>query len=589
MPGEPGNLGQFWQELKRRKVIRVIIVYAAASFVILELVSIVAEPFGLPDWTIKLVFVILCVGLIISIILSWIYDITPEGIEKTQSVKVVSGEDKPVTSNSWKIASYISLIVIVALIILNIIPRTNLSGKRTTLEKSIAILPFRNDSPDTANEFFINGIMESILDNLCKIEDLRVIARTSVEQYRDKPMHVAKIAEALNVFYILEGSGQRYENQIRLTVQLIDAVHDKHIWSRQYDKDIEDVFSIQSEIAQLIASEIRAVVTPEVKLRIEKEPTVNMEAYNLYLQGRHHFTRGGQGKESIDQSIQFYQRALDADPDFALAYSGLAASYSAYAYSGSFPRSEVMNLAKEAARKALSIDNTLGEAHAELAWTRIYQDFNWKEGERGLKLALELNPNYAIAHRNYSWLLTFIGRHEESIAEAKRAMELDPLSNPFWSWLARAYSYARDYDRAIAEFQKLLRNYPDSDFERSWLSLAYLSKGMNQEALSEISKVKDIDWVDGYIYGVTGEKEKAQEVLEYYLERSKSEFVKPTDFTVIYTGLGEYDKALEYLEQAYETREGWLVLMQVEPLYDSLRKEPRFQEILDKMNFPEIE
>ena len=586
MPENAGNPLSFWQELKRRKVVRVIIVYAAASYVILELVSIVAEPFGLPEWTLKFVFVVLCVGFIISIILSWIYDITPEGIEKTKSVKDVSGEDKPVTSNSWKIASYISFIVIVALLILNIIPRTKLSDKRTTIEKSIAILPFRNDSPDTANEFFINGIMESILDNLCKIEDLRVIARTSVEQYRDKPMHVADIADELNVSYILEGSGQRHENQIRLTVQLIDAVNDNHIWSKQYDRDVEDVFSIQSEIAQSVAGEIRAVVTPEVKLRIEKEPTGNMEAYNLYLQGRHHNIRW-QEKESIDQSIQFYQRALDADPDFALAYSALAASYSAYAYHGILPRSEVMNLAKEAARKALSIDNTLGEAHAELAWTRIYQDFNWKEGEKGLQLALELNPNYATAHRNYSWLLTFIGRHEESIAEAKRAMELDPLSFAFWSWLARAYLYARDYDRAIAESQKFLRNYPDFDFDRSWLSLAYLSKGMNQEALSEISKVKGLQWIDGYIYGIAGETEKAKEVLDYYLERSKTEFVKPTDFTVIYTGLGEYDKALEYLEQAYETREGWLVLMQVEPLYDSLRKEPRFQDLIERMNFPD--
>ncbi|MCK5461374.1 MAG: hypothetical protein KAI95_00110, partial [Bacteroidales bacterium] len=349
--------------------------------------------------------------------------------------------------------------------------------------------------------------------------------------------------------------------------QLIKTSDDSHIWSNEYDRDWNDIFSVQSEVAQSVASEIKAVVTPEVKLRIEKEPTGNMEAYNLYLQGRQHNIRW-QEKESIDQSIQFYQRALDADPDFALAYSALAASYSAYAYGGFLPRSEVMNLAKEAARKALSIDNTLGEAHAELAWTRIYQDFNWREGERGLQLALELNPNYAIAHRNYSFLLTFIGRHEVSIAEAKRAVELDPLSLSFWGWLARTYLYARDYDLAITESQKLLGNYPDFDYSRRWLSMAYLCKGMNQEALREISKVKGLDWINGYVYGIAGETEKAKEVLDYYLERSKTEYVKSTDLTVIYTGIGEYDKALEYLEQAFEMREGWLVLLQVEPLYD---------------------
>jgi len=408
-----------------------------------------------------------------------------------------------------------------------------------------------------------------------------------VEQYRETDKTATVICQELDVAYLLEGSFQMYGDQARLIVQLIVPGKEGHVWADEYDRNWKNIFSVQSSVAQSVASEIKAVVTPEVKLRIEKEPTGNMEAYNLYLEGRQHFNRGK--KESLDQSIQFYQRALNADPDFALAYSALAASYSAYAYNQALPRSEVMNLAKEAARKALSIDNTLGEAHAELAWTRIYQDFNWKEGERGLQLALELNPNYAFAHRNYSFLLTFIGRHEESIAEAKRAMELDPFSLSFWGWLARTYLYARDYDRAIEELKKILRKYPDKKGNNRTLSLAYLYKGMNQEALSEISKVEVMDWRVGYIYGIAGETEKAKEVLDHYLERSKTEFVHPTDFTVIYTGIREYDKALEYLEQAYETREGWLVLLQVEPLYDSLRNKPRFQEIMEKMDFPEIE
>lgn len=482
----------------------------------------------------------------------------------------------------------ISVVVIIGLILFHTVGERKQAEDTAILDKSIAVLPFKSLSDDPEKQFLADGVMDAILLHLSKIEDLRVRARTSVEQYRETDKTATLICQELDVAYLLEGSFQKYGDQARLIVQLIIPGKEGHIWANEYNRNWKDIFSVQSEVAQTIARELQAVIAPEVKLRIEKEPTVDMEAYNLYLQGRHQFTRG-KGTKSIDQSIQYYLRALDTDPDFALAYSALAASYSAYAYSGSLPRSEVMDLAKEAARKALSIDNTLGEAHAELAWTRIYQDFNWKQGERGLKRALELNPNYATAHRNYSWLLTFLRRHEESIAEAKRALELDPLGLAFWSWLARAYIYMGDYDRAIAEFQKLLKNYPDADYEREWLAVAFLCKGMMQEALSEIFRVNDTDWIVGYIYGIAGQTEKANEVLDSLLERSKTKFVKPTDFSVVYTGLGEYDKALDYLELAYKTREGWLVLIQVEPLYDSLRKELRFQEILEKMNFPEIE
>ena len=567
-----------------------IIVYAAASFVILELVSIIEEPFALPDWTLRLVFVILCIGLFLSIILSWIYDITPEGIEKTKPAREAEEEtiEKPSQPQAWKIATIISVVVIIGLILFHAVGERKQDEDIAILDKSIAVLPFKSLSDDPEKQYLADGAMDAILLHLSKIKDLRVMARTSVEQYRKTDKTATMICQELNVAYLLEGSFQKYGDKARLIVQLIKPGMEGHIWADEYDRDWTDIFFVQSEVAKSVANEIRAVVTPEVKLRIEKEPTGNMEAYNLYLQGRHHFLSRG-GKEGLDRSIQLYDQALETDPDFALAYSAIAASYSAYAYGEILPRSEVMDLAKEAARKALSIDNTLGEAHAELAWARIYHDFNWIEGERGLQLALELNPNYATAHRNYSWLLTFIGRHEESIAEAKRAVELDPISQAFWGWLTRVYLYARDYDQAIAESQKFLRKYPDSQYLRRWLSLAYLCSGMNQEALNEISRVKYPTWVDGYIYGIAGKTEKAKEVLYHHLERSKTQFVKPTDLTVMYTGLGEYDKALDYLEQAYDTREGWLVLLQVEPMYDSLRNDPRFQDILEKMNFPEID
>jgi len=222
MSTKPNKLSQFWQELKRRKVVRVITVYAAAAFVILELVDIITEPFGLPDWTLKLVVVLLSVGLIVSIMLSWIYDIHPEGgIVKTEPAGKVIAEEIPKSSSSWKIASYISFVVIVGLIVLNIAPLAN--NKKEILEKSIAVLPFKNDSPDEEKMYFINGTMEAILDNLCKIQDMRVVSRNSVEQYRDNPKPTPTVSEEMNVSYILEGSGHRDGENVRLIVQLLDG------------------------------------------------------------------------------------------------------------------------------------------------------------------------------------------------------------------------------------------------------------------------------------------------------------------------------------------------------------------------------
>ena len=598
MSGNPNKISNFWQELKRRKVVRVITVYAAAAFVILELVSIIVEPLKLPEWTLPMIIVLLCVGFIIAVILSWIYDIHPEGgIVKTESAHKVKAEDITKTSNSWKIASYISFVVIVALVILNIIPR---AGKKEILDKSIAVLPildksiavlpFESLSDDPEKQYLADGVMGDILLHLAKIKDLRVMSSTSVQQYRNTDKTATEICEELGVSYLLEGRFQKYGVQARLIVQLIQTGKEGHAWANDYNREWKDIFAVQSEVAQTVAGELQAMITPELKLRIESEPTENMQAYNLYLQGRHSY-ESADGKEGIDQSIQFYKQALDLDPDFALAYSALAASYSAYAYSGTLPRSEVMEPARDAALKALSVDNTLGEAHAELAWTQIYQDFNWEEGEKGIRHALQLNPNYASGRLKYSWLLTYVGRFDEAIDESKHALELDPLSVDLWVWLGCAYIYAGYDDLAIEELNRVLSNYPDSDYCRRMLSIAYMQKGMVQEAMDEFSKVstKGMHWFDGYIYGMAGETEMVREVLDYHLDQSKIRFIKPTDFTVIYAALGEYDRALDYLEQAYYQREGWLVLMQVEPMYDNLRDEPRFQAILEKMNYPPVQ
>jgi len=279
-PNNQNKLSQFWQELKRRKVVRVITVYAAAAFVILELLSIIIEPLRLPEWTLQFAIVFLCIGFIITIIVSWVFDVTPEGgIVKTEPVGKVKEEDSPKSSSSWKIASYISFVVIVGLIVLNVIPRAN--NNKEILEKSIAVLPFINDSPDEENEYFINGIMDEMLIKLQAIKDFRVPGRTSVEQYRNPSQSIPEIAAELGVNYIVEGSGQKYGNTFVLRVQLLDGHTGMHLWGESIEQEIESVdaiTSIQSGIAESIAKELKAVISPEEKQIIENTPTTSLTA-----------------------------------------------------------------------------------------------------------------------------------------------------------------------------------------------------------------------------------------------------------------------------------------------------------------------
>ena len=352
MAQKTNSFERFWKELKRRKVVHVITVYAATAFVILQLVDMVAEPLRLPDWTKALVIVLLCIGFIIAIFLSWIYDITPAGVKKTKPVSAVNHSDHTATSSSsgWKIATYVSALIIVALIAFNFISRRNLNADLSKLEKSIAVLPFINDSPSDSTTYFINGLMDEILNNLQKIKSFsKVLARISTEQYRGiaKPP-IPKIAKDLSVNFIVAGSGQKYGNSYRIRAQLIAGKTNKQLWADSYERNIrgtDEIYGTQSEIAQSIASALKAKITPEEKQLIEKIPTTNLTAYVFYQKGKEEerkfsltnlsafseFSIGSTDNPSNIQAIErakkMYDTALKYDSTFALAYVGLASVY----------------------------------------------------------------------------------------------------------------------------------------------------------------------------------------------------------------------------------------------------------------------
>jgi TolB-like protein len=308
MPEDPNKLTQFWQELKRRKVVRVITIYAAAAFVIIELINNVYEPLRLPVWTPTLVIVLLCVGFIITVIVSWVYDITPEGIEKTDPAHKAKEVDKPVSSNSWKIASFISFVVIVALILFHILSSSNSSSKITNLETSIAVLPFENMSDDSEFAHLGDAMTDEIIMQLYKINEFEVRSRTSIMQYKDTEKGSPLIGEELKVNYLLEGSTQRYEDQVRIRIQLIHSSTDNHIWGDIFEGEWKDIFDIQINVAKQVARELKTVLSPKEVQRIENKSTENIEAYNLYLQGRYFWNQ--HGRDDLDKSIEYYKRAM---------------------------------------------------------------------------------------------------------------------------------------------------------------------------------------------------------------------------------------------------------------------------------------
>ena len=550
MPEKPHN---FWQELKRRKVIRVIIVYAAAAYVILELVSIISEPFGLPDWTLKLVFVLLCTGLVISIVLSWIYDITPEGVQKTKHMKKDEKGVMPTSSNRWKIASYVSIVLIIGLLAINIFGRKKKTEGLIALEKSIAVLPFENLSSDEERAWFSDGITDIIINQLSKISEYRVIGRTSTLKYKEEKKSIPDIGDELGVNYVIEGTVQRQENKMRISVQLIRVLSEDHIWSDVYDREWKDIFEVQSDIAQRIAYELKTVLTPEEIEQIEKKPTNNLEAYNLYLRGRLFWNK--RTVESFNTAIGYFKQAVEKDPDYTLAYVGLADSYSILPFYQECPDRESFILAEQAAIKALELDETLAEAHNSMGWIH-FSRWNFKSAENEFLQAIELNPDYPTAHHWYGLLLNSKGSFDHAVEELRKALTLDPLSLVINRNLGTLLKDAGNFDEAMEFFKKVQEVDPYFPSLNKDLTELYIRTGEYEKALVAINKSEDeYKPLEGLIYVKMEQPDKAKQLLDELILRSDTIYVSPLFLALLQFSLDMEDQGFSNLEKAYETHD----------------------------------
>jgi len=457
-------------------------------------------------------------------------------------------------------------------------------------ENSIAVLPFADLSPQKDQEYFCDGMAEELISTLAKIDQLKVASRTSAFQFKGKGHDIREIGDKLQVQAVLEGSVRKAGDRLRITVQLINVGDGFELWSEKYDRDLKDVFAIQDEISLAIVDSLKVKLLEKEKEALVKRYTDNTEAYKLYLKGRYNWNRRYEG--GLQKGIEFFQQAIDIDPLYALAYTGIADSYSLLGHYGFLPPREACPKAKIAAEKALEIDDKLAEAHTSLARIKMHYDWDWDAAEQELKKALELNPNYSTALEWYSLYLMIMGRFDEAVQEAKHALELYPLSLIINAVLGGIYYFAGKNEEAIEQFQRTIEI--ESDFSLTYLFQSGALANLNrfEEAVESLKKLDYLTagspFALGYLgAGVAGagQKDEAQKMLDQLNELSKKKSVSPFYIAMVYLGLDDKDKLFEYLEKAYEERESLLAFINSWPLFDSLRPEPKFKAILKKMGF----
>ena len=591
------KIDTFFAELKRRNVYKVAVAYIVAGWALSQGIAQVFPVFDVPNWTIRLAVVLIVIGLPVALVLAWVFEITPEGIKRTETADRMPAAARP-KKQAWIYIVVIAAIVSISLFFLG--RYTAISGAPQHIEaatgippKSIAVLPFDNLSDDKSNAYFTEGVQDEILTRLAKVADLKVIARTSTQRFKSAPENLPDIAKQLGVANILEGSVQKVGDQVRVNVQLINALTNAHLWADIYDRKLTDIFAVESDIAKSIADTLQAKLSSSAAHVLASRPTENPEAHELYLKGRYFWNR--RTGANLQKAADYFQQAIGKDPAYALAYSGLADCHvllPAYAELGSNPRDELPK-ALEAARKAVELDDTLGEAHSSLA-RALASDLQLPAAMSEFKRAIELNPNYATAHQWFGECLQSQGHLEEALAELKRAQELDPLSLIINSVLGFALDTVGKSDEAIAQLHKTIEIDPNFGNAHGQLGNVLQHRGRLKEAIVEYEKCFNsagpdpIDLADlAAAYFLGDRKQEAQALWDKLKSLSERQYVPAYSMAVVQVAFGNKDEAIRLLEKSYEDRApfdsadlGWIL---VDHRLDPLRSDPRFKKLVTRI------
>jgi serine/threonine-protein kinase len=491
------------------------------------------------------------------------------------------------TRIAW-LAGSVAFLCLAALLVLSVGGlRRRIFGPRPSGQiQSLAVLPLENLSQDPAEDYFADGMTDALITNLAKAGSVRVISRTSVMSYKTTKKLLPNIAQELGVDAIVEGSVVESGNRVRVTAQLIDARTDRHLWAENYERNLNDILSLQDDVANAIATAIRGRIIPP---RSPQAPPVNPEAYRLYLKGM--YANDRHTEEGFQKAITFFQQAIDKDPSFASSYSALANCYLALGGFSLASTSEVLPKARAVAKQAIQLDDSLSDAHESLASVHV-AEWNFGEAEKEFRRALDLNSNDAGAHQGYGGLLSYLGRFDEALPEVRKAIELDPLYITHMIVLGNVFYYRGDYDQAIEEYRNVLDMDPNYWLAHGSLALAYGQKQMYPEAFAELQKVmasfphSNVTAVFGQLKALSGAKNEARKIARELQRRSKKEYVSDYWVATIYAALGDDNQAFQLLERAYAERSQWLIQLKVDPRFANLRSDPKFQDLLRRIGLP---
>ena len=585
----------FLTELKRRKVYRVAVAYAIVAWLLIQAASILFPTFEAPLWVMKVFVTAVILGFPVALILAWVFELTPQGIRRSEQAAPRESKISKAGRNWTAIIVASVLLTVAAGIVVfwrsNILRLENRRSEISPASHAIVVLPFENASDDPNTEYLAEGISETLINSLSELRNLRVIARATAFQYKGKQVDPERIGRELRVRAVVSGRVRQVQDALSIQVDLIDATNGTQLWGQSYDGKLSDALAVKQAIAREVTGKLKLRLSGEEERRLMQRDTVNAAAYQFYLKGRYFWNQ--RTADGLEKGISYFRKAIEADPSYALAYVGLADSYN---FLGAFgiailSPDEAMPKAKSAALKALEVDDSLSEAHASLAFVELYYEWDWVGAEKSFRRAIELNPNYAPAYQWYSHLLMSGGRTSDAISAAKRAAEIDPLSLPAVMNVGWQYYWAREYDSAVEQLRRVLQINPNFEQAHWALGLAYVGQAKMEEAVAELQKAIALSGGNsvyvaglGDAYALGGNKAEAIR-LRSQLEQ-KTTYVSPYWMATLQAALGEQDLALVSLEKAFAERNGGLIWLGADPRMDSLRSDPRFAALVERVGVP---
>jgi serine/threonine-protein kinase len=588
------NSRNFFSELKRRNVYKVAIAYAVVAWLLMQIATQVFPFLEIPNWAIRLVIMLIVIGFPIALVIAWAFELTPEGLKRTEFADELP--KKSARSRAWIYVVIIAGAISVSLFFLGRYTAASKQSEPSNAgtqsasaipEKSIAVLPFENASGNAETEYLSDGISETLINSLTELQQLKVIARSTAFRYKGKEIDPQAVGRELKVRAVLMGLVRQVGDRLNVQVDLVDATTGAQLWGEEYERKLSDVLSVKQTIAREVTEKLRLRLTGEQQQRLVKRDTTNAEAYQFYLKGRYYWEK--RTAENLTKAIDQFQQAADKDPNYALAYVGLADCYVLLEDYVGTPASEIYPKAKAFAERALQLDSSLSEAHTSLAY--VYSNlWQWEQAEEEFKRAIKLDPNYPTAHHWYSLYLRNVDRFDDGMTEIKRAHELDPLSLVIGGTLTYAYIVEGDVNSAIAQSKRVIDLDPNFPRAHEYLGLAYLKQGRHSEAIAELQKAVELSGRErwplgdlGYGYAISGKRVEALAVLKELEGKYQKHETIGQDLAAVYAGLGEKDQVFAWLEKDFQARSGLLTRIRWTPPFESLRSDPRYADLVRRM------